>query len=587
MEKSLNNKDILKYGNFNKNQVFFIQRWSEMLNIHTHSKYAVRYLNSHQALKELHYVCKGMIEGTIKKNDNHLKLVFKEVKRVLSSDQILKENAPSHFQILDNTLQGIPKADNIPKLYSIIFQIEYAINYIEDQYLTWIIEKLQQVLLSDDENFEMIDNILQTLASELLGNGWSLQALYSVVHEGIFKNNLTVQGKFNEILNRFNTSSEPYIFLFTFKGDISKEIISLLEKLNVEFITGEEIIETYKDYKLDKHISVDKIYVRVILESYDVYTGVNNAWQKVVGSIEVLNFYGYNIPDFDIAPIILLPQTPKYIRNVKVDLLAKRKKFRAPITMMNRVIMQLKNGDVEVNRKLKSLYEFTRISDESLSPQSTFINLWIGIESFAQSKEFDGGIESVKTVIAYTSTHNYLYSIIRNFLEDCNRCKIEIKYDGQLIRIGRLQAQEALDYFWDEKFVEEMKKTCTELNSLLFYRFIEFISILKDGKKCADLLEKHKINIQQHVHRLYRIRNSIVHSGELLYNTNLFIKHLYEYIEQVMSVVINRLELVSNITLEQIFAQVRDSVDATIETLKNSRLLEKDTYINLVLRGAF
>lgn len=318
-----------------------------------------------------------------------------------------------------------------------------------------------------------------------------------------------------------------------------------------------------------------------------VYTGVNNAWQKVVGSIEVLNFYGYNIPDFDIAPIILLPQTPKYIRNVKVDLLAKRKKFRAPITMMNRVIMQLKNGDVEVNRKLKSLYEFTRISDESLSPQSTFINLWIGIESFAQSKEFDGGIESVKTVIAYTSTHNYLYSIIRNFLEDCNRCKIEIKYDGQLIRIGRLQAQEALDYFWDEKFVEEMKKTCTELNSLLFYRFIEFISILKDGKKCADLLEKHKINIQQHVHRLYRIRNSIVHSGELLYNTNLFIKHLYEYIEQVMSVVINRLELVSNITLEQIFAQVRDSVDATIETLKNSRLLEKDTYINLVLRGAF
>ena len=69
--------------------------------------------------------------------------------------------------------------------------------------------------------------------------------------------------------------------------------------------------------------------------------------------------------------------------------------------------------------------------------------------------------------------------------------------------------------------------------------------------------------------------------------TNLFIKHLHEYIEQVMSVVINRLELVSNITLEQIFAQVRDSVDATIETLKNSRLLEKDTYINLVLRGAF
>ncbi|WP_088102988.1 hypothetical protein [Halalkalibacter urbisdiaboli] len=74
---------------------------------------------------------------------------------------------------------------------------------------------------------------------------------------------------------------------------------------------------------------------------------------------------------------------------------------------------------------------------------------------------------------------------------------------------------------------------------MLAYRLNELNTVLKDGKKCAELLLKHMKNIQQHVHRLYRIRNAIVHSGEMQYNANLFTKHLYEYIEYTMSVVIH------------------------------------------------
>ncbi|RKJ38617.1 hypothetical protein D7X33_37040, partial [Butyricicoccus sp. 1XD8-22] len=315
---------------------------------------------------------------------------------------------------------------------------------------------------------------------------------------------------------------------------------------------------------------------------------VNNAWQKIVGKLDILNFYGYPIPDFDTSPIILLPDSPKYLRNVEVDLSTKKRKFRAPDSMMNRVLNQLETGDKEVNRKLKSLFEFTRISDESLSPQSTFINLWIGIESFVHSREFDGGIENVKMFVSAFSTHNYIYSLIKNFLEDCNRCDVEIIYKERNYKIGKLTPQDALSLFWNEEFLNYMTDEFKDHNILLSYRLRELCNILKDGKKCATLLEQHKKNIQQHVHRLYRIRNSIVHSGQMQYsNTNLFSKHLYEYIEYAMSVVMHRLEEDSSASLEQIFAQVRDSVDTTIETLSNSRLLDQDTYINLLLRGAF
>ncbi|WP_456276525.1 DUF559 domain-containing protein [Bacillus sp. AK128] len=52
MERHLNNEDILKWGNYNRNQIFFILRWTELLNVHTHASakerdvYRQRFLES-------------------------------------------------------------------------------------------------------------------------------------------------------------------------------------------------------------------------------------------------------------------------------------------------------------------------------------------------------------------------------------------------------------------------------------------------------------------------------------------------------------------------------------------------------------
>ena len=200
MERNLNNKDILKFGNFNQNQIFFIQRWVELLNIHTHSKYAVRYLNTHQALKELNYVCKEMIEGNIKRNDHHLSIVFEEVRKVINTDEIFKQNADSYSRILENSLKESPRKGNTSKLYSIIYQVEYVIRYIEKHYLKWIITELNNLLSDSEEKFEKIEKVMQILVSELLGKGWSVNELYSDIFEIILTNNHSVDEKFQVFL---------------------------------------------------------------------------------------------------------------------------------------------------------------------------------------------------------------------------------------------------------------------------------------------------------------------------------------------------------------------------------------------------
>lgn len=588
MISQLNNADILKFGNFNHNQIFFIQRWIELLNIHTHSKYSVRYLNTHQALKELNYVCKEMIEGNIKRNDHHLFIIFEEVKKVIKEDQIFKDNAPSHSRILENSLQKAPRSDNISKLYSIIYQIEYVMRYVEKDYLEWIITELNNLLSSHEQQCEEIEKAMKILASELLGIGWSINELYLSIDELVLTEGKSVSEKFEYSFAKLSKKPVPYIFLFTVRKNLENRTKTCLLELQLEFLSGDEVLDTYSDYELESNIDKHKNYARVILPSLDAYAGVNNAWQIISGKLEVLNFYGFSIPEFDTSPIILLPDTLKYIRNVKVDLVTKKRKFTAPATMMNRVLKQLETGEIEINRKLSSLFEFTRISDESLSPQSTFINLWIAIESFVQSKVFEGSIENVKMVVSTTATHNYIYSLIKNFLEDCNRCGLMVEFERNTYKIGKLNPLDVLEYFKNVDFMVKMKIECEEINFLLAYRLEEVSKVLMDGKKCSSILEQHRKNVQQHIHRLYRIRNSIVHAGQLQYNnTDLFIRHLYEYIEYTVSVVIHRLEEDPTASLEEIFAQVRDSVEATIETLKNSRLMDQDTYFQLLLKGAF
>ncbi|PIC62700.1 hypothetical protein CSV79_15750 [Sporosarcina sp. P13] len=590
METKFNNTDILGYGDFNEGQIYFVQRWLELLNIHTHSKYSVRYLNSHQALSETLYVCKGMMNDEIKRTDQHLRIVFGEANKIVVEDKLFSKYAENQAKIMKNTFQSVPKTTENAKIHSVIYRLEYVIRHLETNYLKWIVQEVNDLLrlnAYEDKDFSEIDTVLKVLASELLGKGWSLNALYSLIKETILSEQSTVIERFKKFFER--TLSEPttYIHLFSIKSNLNSETKLQLEQFGADLLNGNAVISTYSEYELEQNLSKNKEYIRIENNAHDIQSGINKAWQEVAEYLDLLRFYGYPLPGIATEPIVLLQNGKSFVRNIRVDLVEKKKKFRASKSMMEKVRNQLEHNNIEVNRKFKSLFEFTRISDESLSPQSAFLNLWIAIESFVRTEEYDGGIDNVRNVLSTSSTHNYLYGLLKNFILDCNRCDLEVEIDGQMKKVGKLVPQDAMLILLDSGNEQVIESACRELNLLLAYRYKELKSILKDGKSSSALLKNHKENIEQHVQRLYRIRNSIVHSAEIHYNTNLFIKHLHEYLESIMSVVVYLLEEYPDAKLEEIFAQVRDSVETTIETLRNSTHLDQETYYELVLKGAF
>src|SRR5690625_4063941 len=121
MERGMNNRDINKSAAFNKPQLFFIQRWLEILNVNTQSKYANKFLNTHQALKELVYVCEGMLKGEIKSNDYHLKVIVEEVREVLAKDWLFQQKEGPYYKAIFPRINGLSKAHQKAKIYPVVY----------------------------------------------------------------------------------------------------------------------------------------------------------------------------------------------------------------------------------------------------------------------------------------------------------------------------------------------------------------------------------------------------------------------------------------------------------------------------------
>lgn len=453
-------------------------------------------------------------------------------------------------------------------------------------------------MLSDSSNsskynineFRKIEDLTISLVSEIMGRGWSVKRLYEIVKEEV----LQYQGE-NEVWEDFYTNilseEKEFICFFNFESFPSIEVQRQMQKFKLDLLDGNTISSTYLDGLLNSHISPNKKYIRAISHSFDQHSAINTGWIEIIQTMDILRFYGYKAPEVNNTPIVIDPDGRHFIRNVSVSLVSNKRKHKAPETLLETIRDQISNDKIEtVNRKIRSLFEFSRISEESLAPQSTFINLWIGLESFVQTKENDGGIENVKMVVSATTSHNYIYSLVKNFLEDCNRCKLVINdksEDEKQIFNGRMKAYEVLPFLLGDENHELIVKCCDEKNLLLGYRYRQLRFILNDGKKASRMIEKHMNNVTQHIQRLYRVRSSIVHTAEVNNNINLFIKHLSDYIEATMTVVLHRLENHNFTNLEEVFPMVRDSVDSTIEILKSSNELEKESYYNLLLNGAF
>ncbi|CAM3133670.1 hypothetical protein [Sporolactobacillus spathodeae] len=599
MERKINDLDINGDKKYNTQQVFFIQRWFELLNVNTHSTYFVHYLNSHEALKELSYVVDLLINGEIR-TEHHLKCLLDEARSIINQDDLFKKKAESQYKLITNALQQNYSLGAVHKLYSLSYQLNNVLGQIQACYLNWAIDQVIEIFdkkIEDGADDHLVltklNNTMKSLISELMGRGWSIQGLYSLLVNTIKEKADSGDSEdcWNIFFERLKSDKMTYICLFSAYQEPSEIIKDISGKVKLDILSGREVLDTYSMNGLDNHIRGDGVYIRQIINAFDLYAAVNESWQQIMKKYDFLNFYGYSSPRLNQKPIILYPNMDKFSRKIEVEIITAFNKAVAPFSIIEPVLDSIQNDATQnLAKRIRSVFEFSRISDESLSLQSAFINLWIALESFVQTKEYPGDIESITKVVSASELDHYIYGLVRNFYEDCRRCHVNLKemgYDLESNWSSKKKVTAVLCILIDESLNQKLIHECKKVNTLLSYRCRCLSECLQSGKKVSKLMEEHQKGVSFHLLRLYRVRNAIVHTATTEYNISLFMKHLREYITLTVGVVLHRYNTNNGQSLEQTFTLICDFANATMDVLKNSRELDEETYIKLLLEGAF
>lgn len=559
-----------QYGFNQPGELFFIQRWLEILHDKTHDSYHIKYLNSHLALKELILVCKDRINGKIKKN-SYIEYLIKETRVILNNDIVLKNYANEYREVTFKNIEKIPK--QIEDVYRLMYNCKHVVNYIEGPYLNWCIDELKQAIVSND--FNNINLVIQYLISELLDVGWSIESLY-----------LELRGKLKQgwnlpdFLDNLKKDKEQYICLYKVKSFLEPEDFKLLTKLDLVVEKGQNIKGHYNNHDLHNFVKENSYFIKKEIMAYDYYSASDIGWEEINKKFDVLRFYGYKTPVLEKKPIVFTKDSPKVVANKEVLQVKLLKNYVAPLHMYDQFIHFLNREDVpsQSKTKVKQVFQCIRMSEESLSIESMFLNLWVALESFVKSPQYDEDIENVTKITAAIESHSYIYKLVKNLYEDCLRCEIELEC-GNIYDFFKLILSEDAE----EKIVSK----CGEVNTLLKYRANEIIQTLRSSKKVGALLKKHYDRITWHLRRIYRVRNDIVHSADYqLKNLHLFVRHLREYISILVPTSIYFINKFNYHSFEEVFSALVDNYKATIDILLKSENLNHKQYFHLLRDGA-
>lgn len=232
--------------------------------------------------------------------------------------------------------------------------------------------------------------------------------------------------------------------------------------------------------------------------------------------------------------------------------------------------------------RLQGAFSYTNISRSSLFQEEKYMNLWVALESLARTNMYSNIISNVKETVPAAICIRYIYRIVRNFAEDCKRCRVNLNFDSISIDLGQPTKQKMVEdviaVFQDPTLFTQMVEKCS-VNTLLKHRCGNVHKLLTDIDFAFCKIENHYNRVSWQIQRLYRIRNEIAHAA-LREQTSLivYIEHLNDYLSTYISEIVTYITDRKLDTFEEALCYIRDNYDVFVALYKENQkgVLEAD-----------
>lgn len=499
-------------------QEFFKQRMAEIMHKDTLDSYRVRANNAHTILKELSYVMEGWIAGNIKRFET-VELCINETISLVKEDNCLVFTNYSKELFLNDLDEYNKKSKNnndVPLFEDtnkIIYLVNECLTANEGSFLSNLIEKIEMQVTADQEvgddkfspNLREFDNLLSSFACELLMIGYSKRYLYKFFNS--FKKNLkglSFEDAFEEMKQKFRELQQHSFFVvikLSFKNVKNAQAATdAVDWLKDEMPEAFKNIDKLRRSFIVKNKSV-KFYIEKF-EALDAYMAVRLAYEKLSKLLDFKQdvISGYALPSYALA--FMGKGNGFSVTSEKFFELDNGGQFlKVDGNMLYEKLSQIEKSELvlaDVKDRITAALRHLRIGDGQVELEQQFINYWIALEFiFASSSSKD-------------STYSRIKENLVNILSACYVKRNILYLENWMKREGMLEDEEKLI-----EMINGNEKEWTLDKILLKFRFKNMKSHLHHKDKIKKYIDNHETHLLQHISRIYRLRNELVHEAAL------------------------------------------------------------------------
>lgn len=564
-----NNDSKLKRRGVNERVIPFYQIWQELVDRRTLDVYQYRVLTASSALSELYLVIEKTLSGLFT-SDANIEACREETLYILNNDPVLPQYNIALLNRLRATIGKNPKT-NADK-NRLLYQIKYANHYIGENYMHFALAELKSAIVRSD--IGAIEQCANIVASQAIYDGWSPHGLLDLLR---FFNQ---DGEFDDQWENFvmelsdtNKAIHHVLISVPFQGQAQEsqvEALDALGRLGLNLKTYENIVSEFSTISdISTLVNAEKRYFHVSVDSHDIYAAALLAISQISERLNLASFYNL-IYAWDLKSVVIISINARsgYHRPLSAKDLFETHDYldsSGRIFEKTRIVFTDERKKT-IREKLQGSFGYTNISRASLFQEEKYMNLWVALESLARTEMYSDIISNVKETVPAATCLRYIYRIIRNFIEDCKRCKVRYSFSSSSIDMEQETKEklvkETIAMLRDDTLFSELKEMC-KVNSLLYHRTDSIRRLITDVDYAKNKVENHYRRVNWQIQRLYRIRNEIAHAA-LHEQTSLivYIEHLYDYLSTYISEIVTYLVDRNFPTMEEALCLIKDNYEA-------------------------
>jgi hypothetical protein len=503
--------------NYTVTQLFFAQRLVELVHRQTIDSYRLRVMNPYLILLELQEVYAGFMQGSVK-NFETLESCIQEVSMLLERDEVLIYTEISKKYFINDLLKSIGKDHAVKRHTDISNALKLIIkankNYTQnllnaiDNYLTKPIPTNSDIY----PILEKIDHLTSNLTTELIRLGYSKSYLYRYfVKAFVFDDPQNFDDSFECIRRLVDSKERGYKVWF-------KIISPGIKRADLSSFSDWELVETPDNQiKIELPNDIQKFitpkghhFIGIGIDALDHYTALTKAKRRLYENFDILKlaYHSDEIRMIALAWVIDLSNPAdsrlQIIKHIPDGKYPKGKEVLFHLQAKIPGILGNPNITSETKEKIRSAIRYLRYGNEAFEIEHQFINYWIGLE-YLFSNDRDSTFTRIKENLPALQALLYIRRNVADFFK-------MTKQPEKLFQWQNFNP-DVLDCLLRKETFEEIKRQTLIEFPLLAYRSWKFETKLFDDKERYKYLDQHQATLVQHLVRIYRFRNEIVHEA--------------------------------------------------------------------------